>query len=170
MTVKDSIKIMREHTELTQNEMAAKLGIATSTLYNTLNNNNGMSISVMKLVDYANSMGYQVILKKDSEELVIDGESKLASNEESKFETILSHASNLTKDGKPLPKDTINLREEREKKADKLLEDYFVHHKEVDISAELQKIWQDDRHMYNYYMFRYRDIKGKTSKGKLAII
>lgn len=177
MTVQDCVNIMLEDAEMTQKELAEAIEVSEQGLSNTLNNQHGMNMKVRNLMRCASSMGYQLILRKDDKEFVIDDEhigvkaGKHLTSDGDSYEDILDQAySTLTKPGKPLPAEILALRSDREKQADELLRDYFVRHMELDMPAELRKIWPDDPHMYHHYIFRWEDTKARIAKGKIAFV
>lgn len=76
MTVKDFIHSVCLQKEISLTRLAAKLKINDKTFYTLLSRNNGMGITVSKLIEWLDEMDMQLVIEgiNEDEEYILDGE------------------------------------------------------------------------------------------------
>lgn len=75
MTVKDGIKTMLSSRGWSQRKLASRLGLSSQgTVAKALTRNEGMGMTVESLIKWADTLGYQVILQSEEEDIILDGE------------------------------------------------------------------------------------------------
>lgn len=75
MTVKDGVKTMLLSRGWSQRKLASRLGLSSQgTVAKALTRNEGMGMTVENLIKWADTLGYQVILQSEEEDIILDGE------------------------------------------------------------------------------------------------
>ncbi len=75
MTVKDGVKTMLLSRGWSQRKLANRLGLSSQgTVAKALTRNEGMGMTVENLIKWADTLGYQIILQSEEEDIILDGE------------------------------------------------------------------------------------------------